>query len=539
MNSRKWLASLIALCLLTVVLPFAATAEDAPVKISVAGYFFGPVENDVITPAVEQMLKEKHGINVEIEIVYIEYAEYKNLLSQRIIGQTAPDVFLPSNYSTMLEYYDQGAIAGWDPELFMNNAPDVYAFITGGTVDGRVLDAVDMWKEYAMVGDKMVTIPKISEDGSMPYKTLIYRGDWIDALGVTQLPKTVDEFVDLLYRFAKEDPDGNGQDDTYGMSITGIQALFGAYGISTGFVNGNSYWQLKDGRIVSPDISAEAKEVVSILAQLYADGILDPEFVAGDEGAGADYWAFSVGMINGQYGASANASIDHYRLKEVLNDAGGRCAQEYWAVNGEDAAFVYAPWPAGPNGDYGWRVGYAVSNGENAVYNKALENDPEKLATIFKIMNAFAIDDELYKLASYGIEGEHYTLNEEGIMIRSQSDAESNRLGIMACRSLYGADRAYSTFAYNQAFYKQPSIANRLNWFKEDQYTSYIQDAVSTVLSSQSDLLPELNRFRDETYIEMIRGERSLDEWDDFAAEYMALGGEQLSREANEWYQSK
>ena len=42
-----------------------------PVHVSVAGYFFGPVNNeqDVITPAVEARLLEEHGINVDIELV--------------------------------------------------------------------------------------------------------------------------------------------------------------------------------------------------------------------------------------------------------------------------------------------------------------------------------------------------------------------------------------------------------------------------------------------------------------------------------------
>ena len=98
-------------------------------------------------------------------------------------------------------------------------------------------------------------------------------------------------------------------------------------------------------------------------------------------------------MVNGLYGVSANASIDHYRLKEVMGDDGGRCAQEYWAVNGPDSTFVYGPWPAGPNGDYGWVTGYAVAVSESAVYNAAMSD--EKLAVIFQILDAFATDDEL------------------------------------------------------------------------------------------------------------------------------------------------
>ena len=80
MKGTRILALALAAMLVITLVP--ALAEEAPVKISVAGYMFGPVDNDndVITPLVEQMLKEKHGINVDIEVVYIEQANYSEIL---------------------------------------------------------------------------------------------------------------------------------------------------------------------------------------------------------------------------------------------------------------------------------------------------------------------------------------------------------------------------------------------------------------------------------------------------------------------------
>ena len=543
---RSILCWLVALMLLVTCLPMAM-AEEAPTKITVAGYMFGPIDNelDVVTPAVEKVLNEKYGLNVDIEVVYIEYGEYSEILNPRIAAGTAPDVFLAMSDSTLQDYYDQGAIASWDVDFFRENAPDVCAFVEGGGVGGDLIDQVDKWWDAATAKDgKMITVPSLKPDGSMPYKTLVMRGDWLDKLGVTEeaLPKTVDEFVDLMYRFTNEDPDGDGEADTYGMSATGVKALFGAYGQYCGFIGGTSYWYEKDGEVLNPDVSDESKEVVSILAKMYADGVIDPEFVTGTEAVAGSYWAISNGLVNARYGASALASIDHFRLKEVLGDNGGPVAQEYWAVNGDDATFVYAPWPAGPSGDYGYCVGEAVAVSESPVYNAALNDDPEKLAKIFKIMNAFAVDDELWTLAAYGIEGEHYTVSEDGTIVRNgdMTNADLNAVGVWGCRSLYGADRAYSEFSYNTLFYNDKSIANRLNWFKKDQYNSYIQNAVTAVLPSAGDLQSELNTYRDETWISMIKGDVSIEDgWADYVATYMDLGGEQLYNEANEWYNNK
>ena len=539
MKGTRILALLLALMMLVALAP-TAVADDEPVKISVAGYMFGPVDHDkdVITPAVEKMLKEKHGINVDIEVVYIENANYTEILNPRLNDlATAPDVFLASSTTMLNTYYDQGAIKTWDEAFFKENAPDVYEFIMGGAAYGDLKADVEAWRKASMRDGKMVVVPSFKPDGSMPYKTLIYRGDWLEKLGVTEetLPKTVDEFVALMERFTKEDPDGDGQDDTYGCSITAMKALFGSYGLGTGYSGSSAYWTIRDGKVVNGDVTDDAKTVVGILADMYAKGLIDKEFVAGKESVEGSYWAISHGMVTGLYGASANASIDHYRLKGVTgpDDAGGRCATEYWEVNGADSTFVYGPWPAGPSGDYGWVVGTPVAVSESAVYNASMSD--EKLALIFKIMNAFATDDELYMLAFAGIEGEHYTKNEDGTIQRLLGNDELNAVGVWGCRSLYGADRAFSKLGYDLAFYNDKSIANRLNWFKKDQYNSYIQDVVTETLPS-NDLFGELNTIRDEAFTAFIRGERSLDTWDDFVQEWLTAGGQTLTGEANAWY---
>ncbi len=536
MKGTRILAMVLAVMLVIGLVP-AALADDEPVKISVASYMFGPVdqEKDVITPMVEKLLLERHGINVDIEVVYIEQANYADIVNTRLNGGNAPDVFLAQSATMLNTYYDQGVIKTWSVDFFRENAPAVYEFITGGAAYGDLAGDVEAWWKAAMKGDEMIVIPSFKPDGSMPYKTMIYRGDWLEKLGVTedQLPKTVDEFVALMRRFTNEDPDGNNKADTYGCSITAMKALFGAYGLGTGFTGSTSYWVNRDGVLVNSDVTPEAREVIGILAQMYADGLIDPEFVAGKESVEGSYWAISHGMVTGLYGVSANASIDHYRLKEVMGDDGGRCAQEYWAVNGEDSTFVYGPWPAGPNGDYGWMVGTPVAVSESAVYNAQMSD--EKLALIFKILDAFATDDELYMLAFAGIEGVHYEKNENGTIKRLMGNEDLNAVGVWGCRSLYGADRAFSTLGYDLAFYKDVSIANRLNWFKKDQYNSYIQDAVTVTLPS-NDLFAELNTIRDEAWVAMIRGEKSLDEWDDYVQTWLDAGGQTLTDEANEWY---
>jgi len=47
----------------------------------------------------------------------------------------------------------------------------------------------------------------------------------------------------------------------------------------------------------------------------------------------------------------------------------------------------YGPWIVGPNGDHGYFFDNNYGLGESYVYNVALNKDPDKLATIFRIMD--------------------------------------------------------------------------------------------------------------------------------------------------------
>lgn len=503
--------------------------------ISVSSYAFGPLdeEEDFVGPYIEEALLA-YDIDVDLEYVYIEYPNYNEIINTRLAGGTAPDIFLSQNIDTMLEYYDQGAIASWTKEFYLENAPNLNAYIEGGGLNGKQADSVDLFWEYSMVGEEMVTISGFSPGGNMPYKNVVYRADWLETLGVTDLPTTVDGFVDLMYRFANEDPNGSGKKDTFGMSSSMIRALFGAYGNYNGFIGDSPDWYEVDGKLMIADIMPENKDVLEILVKMYADGVLHPEFITRENEGG--YWALSHHMINGQIGVSCLASIDHYRYADVTGDPGA-CLKEYLAINGADSNVVYGPWPAGPDGEFGYKIGFGTGIGENAVYNASLNDDTEKLAAIFKILDVFATDTELGKMAQFGKEGETYEVTgpaDKPAVNFLMPNEELNALGVMAYRSLTGANSPYNPEIFSMSFANNPTVDNRLVLMEQPQYASYRANELYVALPSSSDYKEELKTYRDETWINIITGELSIDYWDTFVEEYMALGGEVLTAEANE-----
>ena len=253
--------------------------EDGPMHISVASYFFGPVDEskDEITPEVERILREKHGIDVELEPVYIEQANYGEILNTRLSGGTAPDIFLAQSDATLQEYYDQGVIKTWSEDFLKENAPDVYEFIMNGGPHQEYKDYVDLWREFSFRDDEMIILAAIKPEGSMPWKQLIYRGDWLENLGLS-VPETMDDVIEIAEAFASQDPDQNGQDDTYAIAMN--STLYSTDNLPFFYAN-ESYpnnYVMKDGAVADRGRPEEVltpkliRQVYGVEARVEGDG---------------------------------------------------------------------------------------------------------------------------------------------------------------------------------------------------------------------------------------------------------------------------
>ena len=80
----------------------------------------------------------------------------------------------------------------------------------------------------------MYTLPGMNYEYLAAPDVCAWNRDWLDKLEVSEIPTDLDGMVQLMYRIAKEDPDGNGAADTYGLSTSGMTAIYGAYGFQRG-----------------------------------------------------------------------------------------------------------------------------------------------------------------------------------------------------------------------------------------------------------------------------------------------------------------
>lgn len=157
--------------------------------------------------------------------------------------------------------------------------------------------------DSATFNGRLMAIPAIVSS-LQSANVLWIRTDWLDKLEL-DLPKTVEDFWTVAEAFVTKDPDGNNMDDTYALALN--KELFGTgsvYASGEGFFNMyNSYpniWIDKDGKLAYGSIQPETKNALAALQEMYTKGYMDPEFGVKDANkVNEDVCAGRIGMMFG------------------------------------------------------------------------------------------------------------------------------------------------------------------------------------------------------------------------------------------------
>lgn len=231
-------------------------------------------------------LEEKLGIEVDMEMPPSDYDQ--KLLTSISSGEKYDLVYLTKDLMDVL--VDQGALTQLNDQI---EASEVLS-------DESVIPDSE-WEQITYDDGAVYGVFNKSEGGTMP----IVRQDWMEKLNLDQ-PKTLDDFYRVLKAFKEQDPDGNGKDDTYGLSTAGlydIQGFMSAAGVKYKYVVD------ENGNRTIPYATEAAVPVYDWLNQLYEEGILDPNFATNDTGKMRElfltdrvgmvtYWDAWVGLFN-------------------------------------------------------------------------------------------------------------------------------------------------------------------------------------------------------------------------------------------------
>lgn len=152
-----------------------------------------PIAGDTYTRIFDAFTEET-GIEVDYTLV----AEFDTQLQSRAAQQDLPDMLI-NDAGSLGNYVDQGFLLPIDRS----------------TIEGNESISDASWAQTEGLDGETYGVP-----WSRQANVFVVRKDWREALGI-EVPTTWEELQALAEAFATQDPDGNGEADTFGMVVPG------------------------------------------------------------------------------------------------------------------------------------------------------------------------------------------------------------------------------------------------------------------------------------------------------------------------------
>lgn len=237
-----------------------------------------PYESDTAeNNAYTRYVKELLNVQNENEFEAITGPDYDQKVSLCIAAQSIPDIMYVSDYATLVDLVENDLIEDLT-DVYNNLACDtVKASYESYGSENSPLNTVTF-------DGKIMAIPKTQLSDGQDF--LWVRKDWMDRLGLEE-PKTLDELAELLRAFIKNDPDGNGQNDTVGLAVH--PEVYGYYPNNT-FAIDNIFTALdaypfvwitdENGKAVYGSVQPEMKDALALVHDWFEEGLLDKEFTS-------------------------------------------------------------------------------------------------------------------------------------------------------------------------------------------------------------------------------------------------------------------
>lgn len=439
--------------------------------------------------------------------------------------------------------------------------PDVVA-IAGNTAlandlidSGKFMEVGKMWEQYAsplykkaVNEDPSMWYPFMRKDGaygipipeySMNDDTVFYiREDWLEKLNI-KAPTTIDEMEKVMDAFVNQDPDGNGKKDTYGMaaafrdSLVSTQAtagwLFGAYGTMA------EIWNEKpDGTLAYGSVQPGVKPALGKLRDWVDKGYIHKEAALMDETkAAALFTSGRAGIIAGPHWMTL------FPLADLMKNVPG-------------AKFKAYTLPKGPDGKQG-RKGNLNFSG-SVLINKNAKNPEAFFVYQNYLFENFAFPGKDSEFKYQFAEGYDYAIVDGkptadttkipgGRVIPQKYTIAFEGARIPSTQMEAYANLAKGNGPTNQFEVRSSLIADAprlqaatINLALKD--ISYREKYTAPPTKTMKSRWDNLKQQEKDTFAKIIYGEVPLDEFDNFVKTWESSGGNTITGEVNEWYQS-
>lgn len=473
-----------------------APVQTEPIAISLMGNYNSPE----LSESDKKFLAELEGINnVKLEFEIPPATGYNERLQLMLASGTYPDVvFFPNTTDQSFQNaVNDGVI------IPVNEYLETAENLKEHTYQSS-------WDELKINQDENIYgIPRTSVIRNDAYWV---RKDWLDKIGF-EIPEnfeiTIEQFEEILRKFTTEDPDNNGQKDTFGYvgahNANKVMEIIapGAFGL-TGWqeANGGEYKYMNP--IYDPE-SENYKEALEFTQRMYTSGYFDSDSATNDGTKQMErFWRGMGGIMPGFAG--------HYTWHRAELQK-----------NNPSAELVYL-FVKDRNGEVkGGSLGTSSTGlwGFWAITTTA--KDPQK---VVDVLDTF-ISDEMWEITADGYEGLNYIVK-DGAKIVVQDETTFVRRN-----SMRRANDINFFFSVSEA----DEVRNLV--------TPWLEKSLETVTPAKDiGFLPEAGKKPnfmdyknkwDQTTMKIIMGEESVSAFDKLLNGWYSNGGKEYVEEMNEY----
>ncbi|WP_010499479.1 extracellular solute-binding protein [Paenibacillus elgii] len=468
--------------------------------------------------AVKQAIEKKLNIRIVPEMVDVQ--QYKVKLNLKMSSGDIPDVVRIDFADDFQKYAQQGAFFDLTNLINEKDTPNILKEVPKDVF------------EQAKVNGKIYGIPYQGGPGAGYRWNLVLRKDYMEGLDA-QVPKTLDEYYNLLKKAKAEKPDViplggyTAQIGQQKYANNSFDHIFGAFGVTPG------YFTEKDGRFGNYDIDPKMREALLYLQKMYAEGLIDKEFATiKEEQLRAKLYSGKLFSWMGWW-STANDYDTQVETNELKKS--GKLPADGKLADQSNQPFNYLTLTGSLVGAEGKAVAPAGAPFGQMHAISAKTKDPKKVLSIIEK----ALSPENQMLTVWGIEGEDYRIDNVKMSVvtdlidpKTQQDKNGNFRGIQSylfAPGLKGWPHYLESLPIRHSQALDMAINNKFQ----------ITDA-SNYLDSPTKIakLIELNTLRDSVFTQIIMG-ADIKKFDEFADKWKAKGGMQILNELEASFKKK
>lgn len=454
-----------------------------------------------------QYINETYGLDLDV----LEWDIFsQEAVTLKLAAGEIPDfMIMPGYFDQMV---DQGLLREIPKEMLEEKTPNLVQLMAQIDPQNK---ARSLWSRNG----RLYAIPGANTHVTASSVRLL-RKDWLENLGLSE-PTTLEELETVFEAFVKQDPDGNGEDDTYAIGLhpgnpwtRPLEDVFCAFGLIPG------QWIERDGKLVRSEVTPEYRDALRMLSDWYERGFFDPEFV--NQPRETTFAKFSEDLY-GSY------SQNWRWLSPTFDDSPTRLYLDKHPNASWEETFVLIDNVAGPDGHRGGTHSSMLNTWTYAFGKDATDEAVERVLDLVNDAYGSHFGDMDYTLKAWaGVEGTHFEYGEYGETI-SLLDGKEERV-----REGFGN---FFMITYSQGImdYRIGSRGPGYEVMTKGFDQPKILDALSPFqLEESRDYVSEVATIHEEFFYNVMTGTVDVDDaWDEYVTRMNRSGLDRMTEEAN------